>query len=265
MNTKFVMRALFLPRCVALVAAASAVATSLFGHDLNIRPTLRGTRLEARLSVNHPDDYAWFDTNRLTGVTLHAPDGKTTTVFPGRFKHEQTILRLTPDVKCEQPGVWTLAGGYDNGFWVEAKDGREVNATLQDVPDAKSSGHYRKMGKGLVQVGAAATGFDRVVGMRVELVPVENPFAAKVGGTLPVRVLFDGKPVADAGLEIGDGVTVMKEEKIPRYKSDANGIARVPIARRGWQHIIVDYTVPNSGNAFAEKEVISSALVFQLK
>lgn len=259
------MKASFLRRFVALVAAASAAVTSSSGHDLIIHPALRGAKLTVRLSVNHPDDYAWFDTNRLTGVTLHSPDGTATELFPGRFKHDQIFLHLRPDAKCERPGVWILAGGYDNGLWVERSDGHHFNATLRDFPNAKSSGHHRKLGKALLQFGASTTGFDRVVGQRVELVPMENPFNAKPGSKLPVRMLFDGKPVVGAGLEISDGVTAQKEEDIPRHLTDANGIARVPITKHGWQHIIVDYTVPNSSNALAAREVVSSALVFELR
>lgn len=54
-------------------------------------------------------------------------------------------------------------------------------------------------------------------------------------------------------------------ENVEKRSTDANGIARVPITKHGWQHIIVDYTVPNSSNALAAREVVSSALVFELR
>lgn len=67
-----------------------------------------------------------------------------------------------------------------------------------------------------------------------------------------------GKPAARATSRIAI-------DCFPRYATDSSGIARLPISKHGWQHIIVDYTVLNSSDALAEKEVVSSALVFELR
>ncbi len=248
-------------RCGLLLVALPHLVV---GHDLILQPALQGGILTTKVTVNHPGDYSYVEPDRITGIQILPPKGEPVVLFPGLSMHHGKSLDLKPELKCEAAGIWILSGGYDNGLWVELPGERHVNASLRDFPDAKASGHYRKLGKTLLQVGGAATGFDKVVGMRVELVPLLNPYAMKPGEKLPVRLLFQGKPVSDAGLEISDGVTAMKEDLIPRYQTDAQGVAHVPISKTGWQHIIVDYTVPDSGNAMAAKEVVSSSLLFEL-
>jgi len=46
-----------------------------------------------------------------------------------------------------------------------------------------------------------------------------------LGQTLRVKVLFQGKPLSGADVERGDGTTVVAEKDIPRFATDADGIA----------------------------------------
>lgn len=71
------------------------------------------------------------------------------------------------------------------------------------------------------------------VGSRLEIMPLTNPAALKAGDELPVRVLFDGRPVPamvqatydDDGRE-GHGFVI-------RTTADAEGLARVVLDRPG--------------------------------
>lgn len=54
----------------------------------------------------------------------------------------------------------------------------------------------------LLQVGGKAEGWGRVVGHKLEIVPLQNPAALKAGDSLPVRVLFGGKPLARGPLTV---------------------------------------------------------------
>ncbi len=57
---------------------------------------------------------------------------------------------------------------------------------------------YSRYLKALVQVGKGDDVWKRAVGQRLEIVPLLDPFSVKKGGKLPVRILFDGKPLAGA-------------------------------------------------------------------
>jgi len=68
--------------------------------------------------------------------------------------------------------------------------------------------------------------FSKPVGLYMEMVPLVNPLALKVGDTFPVLVLKEGIPLANAGFESSD-------EEEPSYKTDAYGIAQIPVKKKG--------------------------------
>ena len=53
---------------------------------------------------------------------------------------------------------------------------------------------YEKFSKLLLPVDGNSAGYDKVVGQRLEIVPMSDPFAAKVGDEIEFKVLLDGKP-----------------------------------------------------------------------
>lgn len=64
---------------------------------------------------------------------------------------------------------------------------------------ARSREIYSRCAKSLVSVGnGPAQGFDRVLGLPLELVPEASPAGLPAGGELPVILLFRGKPLAGA-------------------------------------------------------------------
>ena len=69
------------------------------------------------------------------------------------------------------------------------------------------------------------------------LVPVENPYALKVGATLSIRVMVDGKPVANQFVQYG-GLTPAGGRVAQRNaRSDAAGVIRVPLSRTGTYYV----------------------------
>ncbi|HSK79223.1 MAG TPA: DUF4198 domain-containing protein, partial [Thermoanaerobaculia bacterium] len=59
---------------------------------------------------------------------------------------------------------------------------------------------FSRCAKALVAVGgkeARGRGFDQVAGLPLELVPEKNPYTLAGGGEIPVRLLYQGKPLAD--------------------------------------------------------------------
>ncbi|HKV06734.1 MAG TPA: DUF4198 domain-containing protein, partial [Thermoanaerobaculia bacterium] len=61
---------------------------------------------------------------------------------------------------------------------------------------------FSRCAKALVAVGGKETGErgydDRVAGLPLELVPEKNPYALAGGGEIPVRLLYQGKPLESA-------------------------------------------------------------------
>ena len=64
------------------------------------------------------------------------------------------------------------------------------------LPMLYQNTRYEKFAKLILPVAGKSDGFDAVQGHRLEIVPVGNPFEAKVGDELSFRILLDGKPAA---------------------------------------------------------------------
>jgi hypothetical protein len=104
---------------------------------------------------------------------------------------------------------------------------------------------YSKSPKAIMQVGTDGGGDpSRVVGLPLEIVPLRNPFALRVGDTLRVRVLFRDKPLAGAML----GWDVPGEGSLPlgTVRTDSKGEALVPISQTGLTTIRLTHMIrPN--------------------
>lgn len=96
--------------------------------------------------------------------------------------------------------------------------------------------------------------WQKALGHDLEIIPLSDPGKTKPGQTLHLTVLFRGKPLSGAEVERGDGVTAVPEKDIPRFVTDAEGIASVPIVRAGPHLLVIDHrvspsTTPDQANA----------------
>ena len=91
---------------------------------------------------------------------------------------------------------------------------------------------YSRFIKTMIQVGDSLTGNAKTrIGSKLEIVPLDNPYKKRVGGTLSFEVWFDGRPLADyavfADNRDGDSITTQK------LKTDKSGTAEVKLDRKG--------------------------------
>lgn len=86
---------------------------------------------------------------------------------------------------------------------------------------------YQRHAKALIGVGASQ-GQDRALGLRHEIVALANPYVDDLSDGLPVQVLYEGAPRAQAQVELfakaPDGSVV-----VTLHTTDAEGIARLPL------------------------------------
>jgi uncharacterized GH25 family protein len=110
---------------------------------------------------------------------------------------------------------------------------------------------YRRNVKTLIAVGrpaASDTAWATRTGQRLEIVPLANPLSLKPGGTLPVQLCFDGKPLAGALVKAWhrrSGQTL-----VIRAKSAADGKAAFELPYAGsWMLSVVHMVPADSGEA----------------
>lgn len=254
-------------RLLPLFAALALTATGTRAHDILLLPDVDGTRLTIR--YGHPGDYSLPDKEKLFVLNAYPANGGAsssllTAVGPGEA--DTLALKLDP-AALPKSGVTVIGAGFDNGYFVEIDKEHYYNTSKREMPAAKKSGHYLKAAKALLTpVTADHAGFDRVLGYRLELVPQQDPFTLKPGDELTVQALFEGKPFAGAEIDVISGEFPMtKDMELPKFKTDANGIAKVKLERPGLQSIGTDRTVvPSADPQLADEDNLASTLSFRL-
>lgn len=130
--------------------------------------------------------------------------------------------------------------------FVEHKDFQTALSehAARGLPETGFVESYRRYAKSLLAVGTA-DGADQITGLRTEIVALENPYTTNLG-ELPVLVLLDGAPRADAQVEIfqkgPDG-----EVAIALTRTDTDGRAMVPLAP-GTEYLIDAVVLESTGN-----------------
>lgn len=156
------------------------------------------------------------DTEKVGLLAWTPPKGG---VYAVAVKTTPKVLKLAAD----DFNSYLVSDGLPHIYKLRAKEGSL---------DKDGVERYSKSPKALVRVGDGKGGDPtKPLGLPLEIVPLDDPFARKPGDTLKVRVLFDGKPLADARLgwdHPGDG-----EEPAGTVRTNDKGESLVPVAKAG--------------------------------
>lgn len=252
---RFCIRNVVLP--IVLMAATMGVASA---HDVWL--TIAGEAASRRAIVNygHPDDRPPAFADKVVDIVAINSRGSVS-LLKGIAQTTSNGVAVAQTKPFADDGHTLLAARYDNGFWVKSADGLYRNATRRLVPDAADSMWSVKFAKALTGPGAP---WEKVLGHTLEIVPLSDPDKAKPGQTLRLKVLFQGKPLSGVDVERGDGVTVVAENDIPRFATDADGIASIPIVKAGQHLLVIDYRVsPSATPDQANADLFNATLWFR--
>lgn len=121
-----------------------------------------------------------------------------------------------------------------------------------------ASERYGRRAKALVQVGAEPGGehVTRPLGLSLEIVPEVNPYAAKGAAALPVRVFYEGKPLAGALVKLTD--LSHDDRPLETHRTDAAGRARFAMPGAGAWLLNVVWTKPLADQEVDFETVFSS-------
>ena len=162
-------------------------------------------------------------------------------------------------------------------FELAAKDFNQYLAEdgIPDVLAARRKGgemekpareRYGKHVKALLQVGATpGEGWATELGYPAEIVPLANPYALRRGASLRVRTLVDGKPAANQYVLYGGRTPAGGRIAQRSTRSDAEGIATIPLAHTGVWYIKFINMVRLDGDAEADYESKWATLTFEVR
>jgi hypothetical protein len=223
-----------------MLLAAAASAHDLWLVPAETYPAGKPALVRASVGMAFPASVHAPDPARFKRRLLVKPDGAEGTLESAGTEGKSGLLRFAPD----QPGIYVLAvqtepklitleatkfneylvsDGLAQIFHLRAREGTLARPGRE---------RYSKSVKTLIRVGAGGKGEPaRILDLPLEIVPLRDPFQLKAGSVLPVRVLFQGKPLTKGNLgwqHPGDGPVARGY-----VRTDGRGEALVPVARGG--------------------------------
>jgi hypothetical protein len=233
---------------VTVALLVSGGVTLLDAHDLFLKP--------GRFFVA-PNDSVHIEVLNGTFTSSEAPVARErlrelSLVGPDGVVHPATDS-WTPGEKASR---WHLAVGRSGTYVLGASvmpralrlDAKDFNSYLEEdglpdvLADRRSRGElgkparerYAKHVKTLIQVGSRrGERVDMPLGHAAELVPLANPYRAKVGGILRVQALVDGKPVANQVVLSGGQTAAGRRISERSGRTDQQGVTRISLRSPG--------------------------------
>ncbi|HVR96697.1 MAG TPA: DUF4198 domain-containing protein [Thermoanaerobaculia bacterium] len=263
-----------------IVAAAlllTTLAAPLRAHDFWIEPSsfhpAPGDRVAVRLRVGEhfkgdpvPRDARRIERFAQVGAGVERPVPGVDGMEPAGYASFQA------------PGLYWIV--YDSDHASVELDGAKFEKYLEQEGLDKVSRLRAKRGqsaapgreiysrcvKSLLKVGTGGpgAGWDRPLGLVLELIPEADPYSLKAGGELPVRLLFRSKPLAGALV-----VAFSREapDEAVSARSDAQGRVRLRLARPGvWlvKAVHMVETVEPGVKARADWESFWASITFEM-
>lgn len=159
------------------------------------------------------------------------------------------------------------------GFWTARFEAQ--SAGLHIVAHAGEGGHgvtrgirsgkaYFFASETLDRPLRSAAGFDKPLGHPIELVPLTDPATAVAGQPIRVRVIYKGKPLANAHVAFIPRGKVLAEgtdEHFERH-TDADGTASFTPAEGNYHLITVHHTEPTEKGEGYEKTQYTATMTF---
>ena len=137
---------------------------------------------------------------------------------------------------------------------------RERTARL----DADGSENYRRVAKAIVRTGESGDASDaaitKPIGLPLEIVPERNPYATPHPSTLPVRIVYEGRPLAGALVKLTD--LAHDAEPFESHVTDAQGRAEFTLPETGAWLLNVVWTKPKPSGENTDFETVFSSLSF---
>lgn len=257
------------------IAAATALMIALVAvvadaHDLFLLPrdfiVRAGTEVQVRvLNGTFSKSEAAVERSRLRDLTISGPAGVT---HPDRSAWTDRATESEWRVALKDAGTHVLGASLDprtirltgtqfNGYLRE-EGLPDILAARKAARQLGDSAHerYAKHVKAIVRVrGAVAadrapsdTAYRVALGYPAELVPLDDPYALRHGGTLRVRAFADGRLLPNQVVQAGGRTTSGSRIARREVRTDSAGIARFRLDTRGTWYVKFIYMRPVPGS-----------------
>ena len=202
------------------------------------------------------------------------------TDFVGKKQTDLTALAIQSDsndirLSFDKAGMHVVAMRSNNSFI--ALEAEKFNAYLKDDGieniyelrkkngdfDKPSRELYSRCAKTLIQVGDKTDNtFKKNTGMPLEIIPLQNPYLAKIGDKITVNVLFEGKPLADKMI-VTWNKTATKKTRQQKLRTDAKGNMTFTLDEKGQWMVSTVHMIPLIDNPEGNYQSFWGNLTFE--
>ena len=261
-----------------VAAAAAALASApLAAHDFWLQPvqfwTAPGTPVPMTFLVGHgiarqrssvaKDRFNVFRAVGPQGVVDHKAEltlGQAADVSPGFAQPGTYVVAFsTSNVASDLPALRFNDYANAEGLTLVLQQRAATNASTNSGREL-----YSRRGKALIQVGpmgrAPVPYVTAPIGLGLEIVPLINPYALGNSRTMPVRVLYQGRPLVGALVKLNN--LAADAEPVEKHLTDSNGQATFAPRRSGDWQLNVVWSQPMPRNPQAEFLTTFSSLSF---
>lgn len=117
--------------------------------------------------------------------------------------------------------------------------------------------------KTVLNIGGFKKGFDKIVGNPLEILPLKNPSQLKKDDVLPLKVLYEGKPLPNAYFNATFGG--FSEEKDLWITTDNEGVGQIKLPEKGRWLVTVIHEIPYPDPVICDKYRYTYSLTFEVK
>ncbi len=208
---------------------------------------------------------------KLDYVRILSPDGKTTDVA---LRDEKCLHSYMVDY--DQPGTWALYAATTPGYfttWIDEKDHtrhtmRPMSTVKDKAKSVKTALKSSQWAKTYVTCVEPSKDFPAMLGLPLELVPVQDPASLKQGDTLVLNVYADGKPYTEQGFWDATymGFSTESEDMyVPRAEIQ-DGKIRLPldVTGRWFVRFFVKLPVPEAEKGEYLQRKLTATLTFEI-
>ena len=270
--------------CVVLVVGTVGAvgAVNAEAHDFWLQPQQYWLSEQAvipfTLQVGHGParQRSPIRSNRITRFTAIAPDGARVDL---RGSLDLGAASQDGTLQLRDPGAYVLVFETDNraeshlpairfNDYLKTEGLTAVLARRERTHrmDADGSESYSRHSKSIIQVGsyvaAAASQVTKPVGLPLEIVLEVSPYMEPHPATLPVRVIYEGQPLAGALIKLTQ--LEHDEQPLETHLTDVAGRASFSMPRSGTWLLNVIWSMPLPDSRETDFETVFSSLTFGL-
>ncbi len=256
------------------IAVLLMLPSAALAHDFWLEPSdgfhpAAGDIISLRMFVGEafkPEQELPPVSERITRLEVVSSSGKFDMTPEGRRDILPAIALSDPGTFAiameREPSFITLDAEKFNSYLEEEGHHAIVGARLKDGSYAKDGRErYTRHLKMILSVGESTEAWSHQFGTKLEILPLADPAGLRAGSKLPVRVLFEGKPLAGARV----GVVSRQDGNISREKmvrTDRSGNAKVTLDSAGDLLVRTTYMRPCAKCDDADYESFWSAMTF---